>query len=246
LARLVHGVGVLCRGEARVISNDGWSRYSIWEHSASIRELYARRCRRQADEMDAHAQAAELLATRVAPGDIVLDVGCGSGYFYHALVQRKIAVDYWGIDASRSLLEIGRTILPSYGLPAERLIEARIEDLCGEADHVVCINVLSNIDNYHRPLERLLAMARKSVILRESLKHGAEYHYVRDQFLDPGVELRVHVNHYDLEDVMAFVRSYGYAVEAVVDTRTAGQPENVIGHPHYWAFLVADRLHRTG
>jgi SAM-dependent methyltransferase len=225
-----------------VIATGGWARYSIWEHSATIRELYAMRCRQEAEEMDAHAQAVELLAPRVAPGDLVLDAGCGSGYFYHALAKRKIPAEYWGIDASRSLIEIGRAILPAYGLPAERLIEARIEDLAGEADHVVCINVLSNIDNYHRPLERLLLTARKSVILRESLKRGAEYQYVRDQFLDPGVELNVHVNHYDLDDVTAFMRSYGFAVEAIMDARTGGEPENVIGYPHYWTFLVADRL----
>jgi ubiquinone/menaquinone biosynthesis C-methylase UbiE len=229
-----------------VISNDGWPRYSIWEHSATVRNLYERRCRLQAEEMDAHAQAAELLAARAERGDVVLDVGCGSGYFYHALAKRNVPVEYWGIDASRSLLEIGRAILPSYGLPAGRLIETRIEDLCGEADHIVCINVLSNIDNYHRPLERLLKTARKSVILRESLKRGAEYHYVRDPFLDPGVELKVHVNHYDLDDVMAFIQSYGYAVQQVSDVRTAGRPECVIGHPHYWTFLVADRSRMAG
>jgi SAM-dependent methyltransferase len=225
-----------------VISTDGWSRYSIWEHSAAVRELYERRCRRQADEMDAHAQAADLLAARVSPGDVVLDAGCGSGYFFHALARRNIPAEYWGIDASPSLLAIGRNVLPSFGLQAERLVETRIEDFCGDADHVICINVLSNIDNYHRPLERMLATARKSVILRESLKQGAEYHYVRDRFLDPGIELNVHVNHYDLDDVLAFVRSYGFAAEAVTDARTGGQPESVIGHPHYWTFLVADRL----
>src|SRR5712691_6142388 len=154
--------------------------------------------------MTAHAQAAELLAPRVQPGDTLLDAGCGSGYFFHALAARRISAEYWGADASRALIEIGRQILPGFGLPAERLLHLRLEDLEGEVDHVVCLNVLSNIDSYHRPLERLLQMARKSVILRESLKPGAEYSYVHDAFLDPGVDLKVHVNHYDVDDVMGF------------------------------------------
>lgn len=225
-----------------MIRTDGWQRYSIWEHSASVRELYARRCREEEPEMTAHAQAAELLAGRARVGESVLDAGCGSGYFWHALRRRGITLEYWGVDAAASLVEVGRRILPTFGLPAERLLEQRLEDLDGEVDHVVCINVLSNIDNYHRPLERLLRMARRSLILRESLKVGAEYHYVRDRFLDPDVELNVHVNHYDLAEVLRFVESYGFHAEAVTDRRTGGQPELVIGYPHYWTFLVAERV----
>jgi ubiquinone/menaquinone biosynthesis C-methylase UbiE len=224
------------------ISQDGWGSFSIWGHSATVRELYTRRCRREAEEMTAHAQAAELLAPRISAGDSLLDVGCGSGYFYHSLATRNLPVEYWGLDACGALIDIGRALLPGFGLPAERLIEARIEDLGGEVDHVVCLNVLSNLDNYHRPLERFLKIARKSVILRESLKVDAEYNYVRDDFLDPGVDLKVHVNHYDIGELTKFVSSYGFEPEVIVDRRSGGQPELVIGYPHYWTFMVADRV----
>lgn len=225
-----------------MIRGDGWKPYCIWEHSATVRDLYLRRCRREAEEMTSHRQAAELLASRVKRGETLLDAGCGSGYFYHALSSRGIPAEYWGVDAAPSLIEIGRAVLPAYGLPSERLLPWRIEDLDGLVDHTVCLNVLSNIDNYHRPLERLLRMTRRSLIVRESLKQGAEYHYVRDRFLDPDVKLNVHVNHYDVEDVCAFIRSYGFTVRQVIDERTGGKPEDVIGYPHYWTFLVADRL----
>jgi len=192
--------------------------------------------------MTAHAQAAELLSARIELGDSVLDVGCGSGYFYHSLAIRGLPVEYWGLDACGALIDIGRALLPGFGLPAERLIEARIEDLDGEVDHVVCLNVLSNIDNFHRPLERLLKIARKSVILRESLKDGAEYHYVRDDFLDPGVDLNVYVNHYDVRELTDFAASYGFKSQIIVDRRSGGRPELVIGYPHYWTFVIADRV----
>lgn len=227
-----------------MIRADGWASYCIWEHSATVRDLYTRRCRREAEEMTSHRQAAELLQPRVKPGDTLLDAGCGSGYFYHSLAARRIPADYWGVDASPTLIRIGQAELPAYGLPAERLLPWRIEDLDGAVDHTVCLNVLSNIDNYHRPLERLLKMTRGSLILRESLKRGAEYQYVEDRFLDPGVKLNVHVNHYDVEDVCAFIRGYGFHVQQVTDERTGGKPDDVIGYPHYWTFLVADR-HRS-
>jgi hypothetical protein len=137
--------------------------------------------------------------------------------------------------------------LPTFGLPAERLLQLRIEDLRGEVDHVICLNVLSNIDNYHRPLERLLTMARKSIILRESLTDGSRYQYVVDTYLDDGADLKVHVNHYDSREVVEFIRSYGFDVDNIIDRWTGGAPELVIDYEHYWTFLVGDkRLGRAG
>lgn len=225
-----------------MIRTDGWQRHCIWEHSSTVRELYARRCLREVEEMTAHAQAAELLVGRVAEGDTLLDAGCGSGYFYHSLVAHGISANYTGIDAAPSLIELGQRLMPRFGLSAAQLKLARIEDIDGVADHVVCLNVLSNIDNFHRPLERLLRIARKSLVLRESMRHGACYSWVRDRFLDLGVDLSVHVNHYDIDEMLAFVRSHGFRAETIVDRRTGGKPEDVIGHPHYWTFLVADRI----
>lgn len=224
-----------------MIGADGWSRFNIWEHSAHVRELYERRCRLELEEMTAHKQAAALLAPHVEAGDVLLDVGCGSGYLYHTIRKLDPTVEYHGMDASRVLLEIGRRVLPSYGLPADRLHEIRIEDLRAEVDHVVCINVLSNIDNIHRPLERLLLSARKTVILRESLADSSRYTYVEDRYLDPGVRLKVHVNTYDRAEVARFVEGYGFGVTFHMDDRTKGEPEEVIGHPHWWTFLKAVR-----
>lgn len=224
-----------------MITGDGWDKYSIWEHSAPVKDLYARRCRMEAEEMTCAAQAAELVAPLVAAGDTLLDAGCGAGYFYHSLRTRAIPVEYYGIDASPSLIEIGKQYLPAFNLPADRLQLMCIEDLDGSIDHVVCMNVLSNIDNYHRCLERLLHCARKSVIIRESCHTAASYRYVTDRYLDDGHELRVYVNTYETADVMAFIRGYGYVVEQVTDRRSQGQPELVIDYPHYWTFLVATR-----
>jgi len=225
-----------------VIKDDGWLKYCIWEHSSRVKDLYARRCRLEEPEMTCAAQAAELLAPYVTPGDTLLDVGCGSGYFFHSLQKRGILVEYFGIDAAPSLIDIGRKYLSEYGLPPEQLQVMRIEDLDGAADHVLCMNVLSNIDNYHRPLERMLNVARKTVILRESCKDEAEYVYVRDKYLDEGCDLKVYVNAYYTREFMEFIESYGFKVRYVEDRHTRGKPEMVIDHPHYWKFFVAEKL----
>jgi len=224
-----------------MITDSGWEKYSIWEHSQTVKTLYARRCRLEEPEMTCAAQAAELLGPLVSPGDELLDAGCGSGYFYHSLRKRVIPARYCGIDASPSLIEIGRRYLPAYGLPQDQLQVMRIEDMAGWVDHTVCMNVLSNIDNFHRPLERILQCTRKSVILRESCKDEAEYSYVRDNYLDPGNDLKVYVNTYELQEWLAFIQSYGFAVRQEEDHRAQGRPEMVIGYPHYWKFFVAER-----
>ncbi|RJQ83017.1 MAG: class I SAM-dependent methyltransferase [Desulfobacteraceae bacterium] len=225
-----------------MIRADGWKEHAVWEHSAALRELYTRRCLRQVEEMTCHAQAAELLAPRVRPGDTLLDAGCGSGCFFHSLRLRHIPVEYWGMDASDTLLDIGRQCLPSYGLAAKRLLQLRLEDLSGEADHIVCLNVLTNIDNYHRPLERMLQCSRKTVILRESLADTAEYRYVVDEYLDPGCRLRVHVNTYAREEFIGFIEAMGFKAQVVTDRRSGGHPEMVIGYPHHWTFVLARRV----
>lgn len=224
-----------------MIRDDGWARHSVWEHSAAVRDLYARRARWEAEEMTCAAQAAELLAPRVRPGETVLDAGCGSGYLWHSLRLRGIPAEYHGIDASKTLIGIGRQHLPAFGLPPERLRALRIEDLDGAVDHVVCMNVISNLDNHHRPLERLCEVARRTLVLRESLGAGSRYTYVVDEHLDDGARLKVHVNRYDLGEVTDLIASHGFTPRVVVDRRTGGEPEMVIGHPHWWTFVVAER-----
>jgi SAM-dependent methyltransferase len=189
--------------------------------------------------MTCHKQATELLAPLVRPGESLLDAGCGSGYLFHSLRNAGLKLDYYGIDATRCLVELGREALPRFGLLAERLQTLLIEDLDGAVDHAVCINVLSIIDNYHRPLERLLSVARKTLILRESLAEHADYRYVEDRFLDK--PLRVHVNTYAVGEVTAFAEARGFRVRQVEDRRAGNEPELVIGYPHYWRFLVCER-----
>jgi ubiquinone/menaquinone biosynthesis C-methylase UbiE len=224
-----------------MIQSDGWIKYNIWEHSSIVRDLYKKRCRLEIPEMTCHAQAIELLTPHIADGDSILDVGCGSGYFFHSIIGRKIPAEYWGIDSSKPLIDIGRNELSRFHLPIKNLQNIRIEDLDGVFDHTICINVLSNIDNYHKPLERMLKISQKTVLLRESIKERSEYSYVRDNYLDNGANLNVHVNHYGQDELVEFISRYGYEAEVITDLRTGGNLEMVIDHPHHWKFILAKK-----
>jgi len=224
-----------------MIRTGGWERYSVWEHSAALRALYTRRARGEEPEMTCAAQAAELLQPLITPGDTLLDVGCGAGHFVHSLRLRGMDVQYFGVDASRTFIEIARRELATFGIAPAQLEVMRIEDLDAEVDHVVCLNVLTNLDNMHRPLERMLRCARKSVVLRESIADESSTQYVVDQYLDDGADVRVHVNTYARREVLAMMREHGFQPEEHIDRRTGGEAELVIGYPHAWRFVVARR-----
>jgi len=220
-----------------LINLSGYGAFNIWEHSSTVRELYRRRCRREEPEMDCARQTAGLLAKHARAGETLLDAGCGSGYLFHSL--EKMRLDYTGVDAAPSLIRIGQEEMPRFGCAASKLVCARIEDLQGRVDHVVCMNVLSNLDNFHRPMERLLSMTARTLILRESMwDRPSEYSYVADKYLDKGVELYVHVNTYNQSEIAGLGERMGFGVTFLLDERTQGRPEMVIGHPHHWTFMV--------
>lgn len=223
-----------------MISVGAFDDFNIWRHSRSVRDLYLARVRDEAEEMTCAAQAAELLGDVAAPGDSLLDVGCGTGWFAHSLRRRGLELDYWGVDQTEEFIDIARRELPASGVRAEQLLVGDLALLHGTVDHVVCMNVLSNIDNWLRGLDRFAAVATKSVILRESLGAVPSYRLVDDEYLDD-VVLKVHVNTYATDELIAFMDERGFDGRVVVDRRTGGAPEHVIGHPHHWTFLVFRR-----
>ena len=224
-----------------LINSNGWKENSTWEFCGIAKELYERRASDQDVEMTCHAQAVKILQPRIVKGESVLDVGCGTGFFYHSFRKRQIPIDYYGIDATEHFIETGRTCLKDFGLSPERLQHMRIEDLGGESDHVVCINVLSNIDNIYRPLQQMLKVARRTLILRESFQNIPSYEYVVDRYVDNKEEMRVHVNTYPIEPVCDLIRSYGFIPKMVTDEYTKDSAQDVIGYPHHWTFLVATK-----
>ena len=210
---------------------------NIWEHSANVRELYARRARGE-DEMDAAAQGAELLAPYIKPGMTLLDAGCGSGYYYWSFKRRGLDIDYHGLDYSPTLIEIGRRYLPA----GNRLRVMAIEDLEDTFDIVLCFNTLSWCPDFRRPLDRLCRAARKYILIRTNLGAETIYRWETDGYLDQGYNhLKAYWNQYSEKDVTSFMEDMGFEVTPVVDRRTQGAMELVVGKPYHWKLLFGRR-----
>ncbi len=78
-------------------------------------------------------------------------------------------------------------------------------------------------------------------MLTESFQKSPSYQYVVDRYVENEEMMRVHINTYPIEPVCDLVRSYGFIPQMVTDEYTGGRKQDVIGHPHYWTFLVATK-----
>lgn len=219
------------------ISLNGWNENSAWDNSRNLANLYKQRCLKKSVEMTAHIQLSEILKNIYKKGDTVLDVGCGSGYLYHSLKNKNLDLQYYGLDASKKLLSIGKKYLPKYGLEKDNLIHARFEDISTYFDHIICMNVLTYHDSIIKPLDLFLKYAKKSVILRESISNKSIYKYERDNYLDKGVNIKTYINTYNSTEIKNFLKKQNYKYKFIKDTYTNGKPQIVIDHLHYWKFL---------
>jgi SAM-dependent methyltransferase len=218
--------------------------WNPWGNDQRTLALYRQRCRREAEEMTCAAQAAEILAALVNPGESLVDLGCGGGYYYWSLALRDVPVEYFGLDYTPEIVALAHEELcPLAGLPVNRIQLGWIEHLQSSFDNVLCFNVLTNSPHYGLPLERALKAARRRVILRESLWDGPlVVRYTPDPYLDEGKRhIRVYHNTYPLGEVAEFCESYGFRVTQIPDRRTNDQPELVVDIPHYWRILHAER-----
>lgn len=217
--------------------------YNIWEHSQNVRELYARRAQ-GSGEMDAAAQCAEILKPFIVGSPSpprLLDAGCGSGYLWHSFKKRGLAVEYYGLDYSPSLVEIGRGILPGLGLAAERLICGTIEDLHGQSyDLAALLNTLTFCPDFRRPLDRIIESGPRAIALRDNFGDETIIRWEIDGYLDDGFNhLKAYWNQWSRAEVIDFFNAAGYEVTVIKDKRTGGRMEPVVGKPYYWGWLLA-------
>ncbi|UQZ88659.1 class I SAM-dependent methyltransferase [Deltaproteobacteria bacterium Smac51] len=217
--------------------------FNIWEHSANVRQLYARRAH-GLDEMDAAAQCAAILAPHInqalSPPSF-LDAGCGSGYLWHSFKSRGLAMEYHGLDYSPSLIDIGRSILPQYGLPAERLVCGSIEDIHYQNfDLAAMLNTLTFCPDFRQPLDRLVSTGARVIAIRDNFGPETVMRWETDGYLDEGYNhLKAYWNQWNITEVKDFLAEYGYESIELPDRRVNGAMELVVGKPYYWSWLVA-------
>ncbi len=143
---------------------------SPWRESKGINEPQARE---HAARLELRARSADEVAVRneyirllgVAPGERVLEVGCGSGAVARELAQRIGPGGHVvGLDASAALLEVARKLANDADLCS--LIEFRTGDCRAlpfpdaSFDAVLAVTTLSHVPNVERAIPELVRVIR--------------------------------------------------------------------------------------
>ena len=164
---------------------------------------------------------AEGILDRLAPqpGELVLDVGCGTGYLLREIVRRFPGVEGAGLDLTPAMIEQARGNAASAGLPNLRFACADWEDagfelraLIGDRrpSYVVCANTLHYFSSPQAALSRmwsaLLPGGRAWVMERAregsalTAVWGCLHRYV----------IRDHVRFYKTEALLEMMRGAGF------------------------------------
>lgn len=214
-----------------------------WANDRITLDLYRRRCRKEVEEMTCAAQAADILAAHIKPGETLLDAGCGGGYYYHSMLDRNLTIHYFGLDYTPEMIDLARAEMCPAPISNPRcFMLGSIEDLDQEFDNIICFNVLTNNPHYALPLERLLKCTRKRLLLRESLGSDLIIRYTPDAYLDEGKRhIRVYHNTYPIDEVTSFIADQGFCVSSIPDRRSNDGVEIVVDIPHQWRILFAER-----
>lgn len=216
--------------------------YNVVDHSEWILQDYRGRARFERELVSAR-QCAETLGPLVTEPMTLLDAGCAMGHLFHSFRTRGIDTDYYGIDSSALMISEGQTILQEYGLPADHLRQLPMEYLAEPYDIVVCLNTMTHFPDYHIYLEKLLISAQKYLYLRMSMDNFTEIKYIFDRPLDPGIDLKLYFNTYNIHEVIEFIQSYGFEVARIRDAWNNDQREtNDWGHTYYRKVLLATRV----
>ena len=142
---------------------------SPWRDSKDITEDEARE---HAERLELRARSPDEIAIRdeylrllgVAPGDRVLEVGCGSGAVVRALAQRVAPARVVGVDASAALINVARELAQKEGfgtLTEFQTADCRALPFSDNAfDAVLAVTTLSHVPDVEKAIREMIRVAR--------------------------------------------------------------------------------------
>lgn len=107
---------------------------------------------------------AYMVCDYITPTSKVLEVGCGTGLVYEALVEGKIVQNknYRGIDISDSMLEIAKSKYPNGSFSKGDIYAIMRRD--ADVDAVLCFETLVHLLEIDVPISELIRVAKNVVL----------------------------------------------------------------------------------
>jgi len=122
-----------------------------------------------AQEMETHLA---LFASRLKPGSLIVDAGCGPGH--HAKYFKTRGFEVIGLDLSDKMLEIARSLVPE-GIFIKHDMREGIPDLAARAAGIWCCASLLHVPRGHalKALSALSALLTPGGSFFLSVMHGS-------------------------------------------------------------------------
>ncbi len=118
---------------------------------------------RSGPEGKSHPSRMQVLS--LLEGLSVLDVGCGNGVMFEMIRERRLELDYLGIDVTENLLRVARQLFPAEAHRFRQMSLYDLKKLRRKFDAVVCRHVLEHLPDYAPAVQYLYSCARKKLIL---------------------------------------------------------------------------------
>jgi ubiquinone/menaquinone biosynthesis C-methylase UbiE len=142
--------------------------WKVWDQNKSYGEVLYKRAVGELPEMESSKRIAKEVKKFAISGSTILDVGCGAGHYLRSL-RRELgdSFSYVGCDATEHYIALAKK-----AFAADKNAAFQVSDIFGldfddnSFDLVICNNLLLHLPSIDRPVNELIRVARRRVIIR--------------------------------------------------------------------------------
>lgn len=149
--------------------------WKVWDANIEYGDVFYKRATGSLPEMESSKAAAKHVKKILQSGDKLIDIGCGAGHYLKSLVNTiVIPFNYLGVDATDYYVKLGNKAWSSQIEDTSCLETAdfkqgdifNIPVQANEADVVMCNNVLLHLPSVEKPINELIRISKKYIIIR--------------------------------------------------------------------------------
>jgi len=133
----------------------------------SYYSLMIKRAKGFLPEMEHARHTARILSPLIRNRYKLLDTGCCSGHLYRSFEKKMSYIEYYGLDSDRRFINEGKSIFKNYrNVHFERGDINKIPFKKNSFDIVLALNYLQNLPEIKSPLQNLIKVAKRFILLR--------------------------------------------------------------------------------
>ena len=148
--------------------NSDKENWKIWDNDKAYGERFFDRIKGELPEMESSKALAKILKKQIFENDNVLDVGCGCGHYLKSLLSEiDVPFKYTGVDATNYYIELAKKAwndCSNASFYTGDIFDLPFDD--NSYDLVYCCNVFLHLPSIKKPLEELIRVSKKTVVLR--------------------------------------------------------------------------------